>query len=441
MTAEIIKKKKSLRDFFKALLLFLVIFALLEALSFFSIKFFFADYQLYPYNRIVSPYTVYYNNPGYNYGSSTIKTDPDEPTLCIDSNGFVSSQPLSIEKPEGTIRIFLLGGSALFGSGQSKPYDQIFEYPSGNYSAALSIAGCLQRKLDSASVSTKYEVINAACSGFTSKQSMALYLEKVHRFSPDFIIEMDGMNDLGNIIAGKETDFSKTMFSAYLDLISRNRNLLRLNTFKLVQLIQNRIAENKSEQLSESLSKTKLEYDPSKYTVEQCIHLKDKLDENAGEYLALINRYSALLRADSVKFIFVLQPLLNRKPTNKQLSRTESDFDSRVDPITLSEEQINAFKPANLRQNNLTSYDILHLALIYYFDLGFSDSLRKVVEAHSCTFLDGNQLIKGLGSDFEFFTDYCHLTPAANDYIAARLAQHIINTRQANPPGLPHNGQ
>jgi hypothetical protein len=66
------------------------------------------------YNREVSGYTVFQNNPKHQLVSQ--KSDPADPDVVVDQNGFISAGPLSLAKPEQTVRIFLMGGSAAFGA-------------------------------------------------------------------------------------------------------------------------------------------------------------------------------------------------------------------------------------------------------------------------------------------------------------------------------------
>lgn len=426
------KKKRGLQEYLKVGLLLLFSLVLLETLCFLALEVFFPSYETYPYNRIASGNTIYYNTPGYNYGKGTIKTLATEKDLVIDSNGFVCNHPVLLNKPAGVTRIFLMGGSAMFGSGQSRPYDQIAKFPSGTYSWESSIAGYLQRTLDSLCPDKKFEVINASCSGFTTLQSMSLYLDKVCRFSPDYIIEMDGMNDLGTMICGKYMDLSESVFDSYLDLATRNSHLVNLNTIKLVQMIQERLEEKKSERLSAKNSTDKLSYDPKKFTLANFLQIKNTLNENSIAYVQALDRYQAVLKTDSVRFIFVLQPLLNRSITNKQLSDTEVLFATKVDPITSPESEINRIVPPNFKGLSLTSYDIMHLMLFYYFDHGFADQIRQSVEKQQYQFIDGNASIAGLDKDVAFFTDYCHLTPGANQYMARLFAKKIIT--QMSPP-------
>jgi len=62
--------------------------------------------------------------------------------LLIDENGFaVGKTPLTANKPKGTIRIFVMGGSTAFGTIQISERVGDESYPRGYYSYEASIAG------------------------------------------------------------------------------------------------------------------------------------------------------------------------------------------------------------------------------------------------------------------------------------------------------------
>jgi len=99
----------------------------------------------------------------------------------LNSNGFRGSEFSEI-KPSDTYRIFMVGGSTMFGSGES--------------SDETTIPGILQKIFDSNSSVQKIEVINAGMSGGNSNTELLLIYEKLISFSPDLVIVYDGWNDL-----------------------------------------------------------------------------------------------------------------------------------------------------------------------------------------------------------------------------------------------------
>jgi len=99
----------------------------------------------------------------------------------LNSLGFRGSE-FSAIKPSDTYRIFMVGGSTMFGSGQS--------------SDETTIPSILQKIFDSDSSVQKIEVINAGISGGNSVSETLLIHEKLITFSPDLIVVYDGWNDL-----------------------------------------------------------------------------------------------------------------------------------------------------------------------------------------------------------------------------------------------------
>ena len=85
-------------------------------------------------------------------------------------------------KPSNTYRIFMVGGSTMFGAGAT--------------SDETTIPGILQKIFDSDNSIQKIEVINAGFSGGNSNTELNLIVEKLLWHEPDLVIIYDGWNDL-----------------------------------------------------------------------------------------------------------------------------------------------------------------------------------------------------------------------------------------------------
>ena len=118
----------------------------------------------------------------------------------INSYGFRSPQ-ISEEKPSDTIRVILVGGSTMYGSGVN---DQ------------NTIPSLLQKKIN-LKPNQKIEVINAGISGATSLSEIKLIKERLIKFSPDLIIAYDGFNDIkryfGENVSLENSDLSDERLS------------------------------------------------------------------------------------------------------------------------------------------------------------------------------------------------------------------------------------
>ena len=102
-------------------------------------------------------------------------------TININSHGFRGSDFSSI-KPENTYRIFVIGGSTIFGTGTT--------------SDSTTIPGFLQENFENNEFSKKVEVINAGISGLFSGTEVGLIKQQILNFNPDILIIYDGWNDV-----------------------------------------------------------------------------------------------------------------------------------------------------------------------------------------------------------------------------------------------------
>ena len=102
-------------------------------------------------------------------------------TININSMGF-RGEEFSIEKPENVYRIFMLGGSTMFGHGATS--DQ------------TTIPGYLQELFQNYSEGFDIEIINSGIQGADSFSELNLISKKLLNYSPDMIVVYDGWNDL-----------------------------------------------------------------------------------------------------------------------------------------------------------------------------------------------------------------------------------------------------
>jgi len=119
----------------------------------------------------------------YNIKTSGDEIIPDQSTdsITINTLGFRGAE-FSETKPPNTYRIFMVGGSTMFGAGAT--------------SDETTIPGYLQQYLNEKNLGFDIEVINSGIQGADSNTELNLVKQKLVRFSPDLIIIYDGWNDL-----------------------------------------------------------------------------------------------------------------------------------------------------------------------------------------------------------------------------------------------------
>jgi lysophospholipase L1-like esterase len=384
----------------------------------------------YRYNRILSGYTVFQNVPHHSFRTSAIKSDPTEPDPVLDEHGFLSDGPVSREKPKGTFRIFLVGGSTAFGAGQNVRYHSVHSYPDGLYSYPSSIAGRLKAILERRNSQTRYEVINAA--GFERRihQSFLQYLESLSQYQPDLIISFEGMNDVYSIASGTPFADVGEQLPFYADLYHRPQSLLNYSAtyYVLSTAYEKWINRRRSAEpapsdgapagVGHSRSESPQPASQAGRDVyeKQYEKQKDHYQRNADRLLQILRQYFAVLKTDGQRAFFVLQPLLGRARVNKRLSETERQFAAVMVPAA-------ADSKTPLEENALL--------LAYFFDDYLSAAIKKTAERFGVSYIDMNAEISGLGPEVEFYTDYCHLTPEGNQRVAEILARSIL----ASPSG------
>ena len=102
-------------------------------------------------------------------------------TINVNNYGF-RGKDISLEKESKTYRIFVLGGSTVFGGYSS--------------SDSTTIPGYLEEKLNSIEMDFKIDVINAGEQGAASCRDIEKIKTKIINFNPDLIIVLNGWNDL-----------------------------------------------------------------------------------------------------------------------------------------------------------------------------------------------------------------------------------------------------
>ena len=117
-----------------------------------------------------------------------IKTSNDEiipnqstDSITINTMGFRGDEFSDI-KPSDTYRIFMVGGSTMFGAGAT--------------SDDTTIPGYLQHLLNEKDFGFDIEIINSGIQGADSNTELKFIEQKLITFSPDLIIIYDGWNDL-----------------------------------------------------------------------------------------------------------------------------------------------------------------------------------------------------------------------------------------------------
>ena len=159
--------------------------------------------------------------------------DIESPYWQINSQGFRDSEPLPVDKPEGEVRIFLLGSSTAFGYGSSSNQTTISEFletrlqkrlqqqqgsPQLYKPDVLPLDGTARAealKKPSKLKPGNYRVINAAVPGYASGNQLAQLALQIIKYKPDLILILNGYEDL--MLPGDKTATQIPQLEEYLN--------------------------------------------------------------------------------------------------------------------------------------------------------------------------------------------------------------------------------
>ena len=111
---------------------------------------------------------------------TTLRPDQHHPTISINSHGFRGPE-FEVQRPEGTYRVFVIGGSSAFGSGNVD---------------STTIPAHLERMYREAGLPFRVEVINAGIPSAQSHTESMLVKDRILGMDPDLLIVYDGHNDI-----------------------------------------------------------------------------------------------------------------------------------------------------------------------------------------------------------------------------------------------------
>ncbi len=356
-------------------------------------------------------FVAWRNNPAFG-----------RPDIQHNAQGFRRGVTVSLGKPNGTVRIFLLGGSTAYGAQGG------FAHIDNRYARIYNhqlIDAYLEVRLNEAFPLQKWEVINAAASGYRIHQQLALIQSRILRYRPNCVICMDGYNDFIELYHGAQAGpraefdvYENTPGQEEFDALANPHGLRSLrafanswlrNTSVLYRLAQDRVPGAVRNPWGRRSTRAQGEFrEPV-----QLIDLSD--EERLGATLAL-NRVSyytrtarqihRVLELDGVKPVFLLQPIL-----------------------------ILSHKPFTPSEQRMFDYDRTLGGPLYCFLFRqiYSEIARSMAEAAQ---QDG-LLFVNLENVFDqtaeqTFSDFAHLTPDGNRVVAEALFRFL--TGRVFPP-------
>ncbi len=359
----------------------------------------------------VAPQFGYEPTPGFAAVRNTRLGNSYE---YINAQGFKDFDEVPLDKPNDEYRVFVTGGSVVYGRGPVPPADAIAEYYEVTF--RWTIPHIMQELLNAdARVrekigGKKVRVINAGVAGHVIQNDLMRYLAKLRLYKPDLIVSMDGANEVHTVarplkdwnyftegpyyeVIGEIMDMSSKGLANYLTL------WLKRNTYFFTWL-----SLQKGEGPGILMENRGFAAHPQDPTPEMIEFRKRNIDQVAD--IAAI--YHKTLETDHVPHVFALQPMF----INSRKKRT---------PMEQKIEQVTGMRKIGFYDAKKT-YDLI----VARVKERCRDAGLEVVD------------LTGIYDDVTewVFTDWCHLTNGAN-YLLAKALVNEVKTRVLGLPLLP----
>jgi len=313
------------------------------------------------------------------------------------TQGFRRKEDTPRNKGPGTYRIFIMGGSTAYGLRSLSKYGQ------NKYSVIRNdetIDYYLERYLNRKTPYNRIEVINAAITSHQSNHHLIYLNQTILKYNPDMVIFIDGYNDYYSY----QKDFDQFRDYAYKERTHRFMaeptvgawlNYTEWWLFRKSHFIH--VAAKSIRPLW--LRIRKIGRERPRINVDTAL---SNLRINAkANFIKMVERNALILRHENIVPVFTLQPELVFRQ-GKLLTEMEKHIFKEMD--------------THWQKNYVEFKNKARPIIIEY--------LEKATAQTAAFFFDLTDIFGGMEEDA--YTDYTHLTPMANKWLAEYLGARIL---------------
>lgn len=354
-------------------------------------------------SQTVAPQYGYEPTPGFAAIRDTHLGNSYE---YINDQSFKDFEDVALDKPEDEYRVFVTGGSVVYGRGPVPPADKVANFYEVTF--RWNIPHIIQEILNADPRvrdkihGKKVRVINAGVPGYVYQNNLMRYLAKLRLYHPDLVIALDGANEV-HTVARPLKDWNYFTEGQYFQVVTEVMDMGRRGLANYVTLWLKRntyffswLALRRQEGPGTLMEEVGIAAHPQDATAEQ-IELRNRNIAQVADVAAI---YHKTLETDRVPHVFALQPMFRnckkkRTPMEQQIETVAGmqkvGFYDAAETYTLLVDQvIKRCREANFEVADLT---------------GIFDNTKDWV-----------------------FTDWCHLTNGAN-YVVAKELANLVKTR------------
>lgn len=359
----------------------------------------------------VAPQYGYEPTPGFAAVRNTRLGNSYE---YINDQSFKDFDDVPLEKPENEYRVFVTGGSVVYGRGPVPPADAVCDFYEVTY--RWTIPHIMEQLMNADPEIRKkiggkvVRVINAGVAGYVYQNNLMRYLAKLRLYKPDLVVALDGANEV-HTVARPLKDWNYFTEGPYFEIVT---DIMDMSPKGLVNYITLWLKRNtyffswlamKEGQAPGILMENRgFAAHPQDPTPEMIEYRKRNIDQVAD----VVAIYHKALEADGVPHVFALQPMF-RNSKKKRMP-----IEQKIESIT-GMEKIGFY-------NAKETYDLL------------VDRVKERNKEIDFEVVDLTGIFDHVNE--WVFTDWCHLTNGAN-YLMAKALVNEVKTRVFDLPLNP----
>jgi hypothetical protein len=359
----------------------------------------------------VAPVYGYEPTPGF---AATRNTRLGNAVEYINEQSFKDFDPTPMDKPDNEYRVFVTGGSVVYGRGPVPPADRITDFYEVTYrwniphimEKILNADPRMRERLNGKEV----RVINAGVPGYVLQNDLLRHMGKIRLFDPDLVVSLDGANEV-HTVARPLKDWNYFTEGQYHEVIVDIMDMSQRGMVNYLTLWLKRntyfftwMALQHGEGPGVIMESRGFSSHPMAPTQKMLEQRNDNIDQVA-DVAAL---YHTTLETDGIPHILSLQPMFRN--CKKKLTPMERRISEVAGMIKVgfydAEETYDLLVKRIIERCNQVGHDPLDLT-------GCFDNVNEWV-----------------------FTDWCHVTNGAN-YIMGKLLANEVKTRILGLDPLP----
>ena len=323
--------------------------------------------------------------------------------LIHSAQGFRRDGLIDMAKPAGVFRIFVLGGSALYGIGvQGGSTYPLHPTLANDETVTFFLERDLNARVRAAGLDVQVEVVNAGVTAYQTFHHVLYFYETLYEYQPDMLLFLDGHNDFYNVDRSNQIKAYSYSAASMVPALNQRRPWFTLyvasralgeysHAFKVLEKLSLAMFEKAEARPQNSGQSSRLPEGDFDEELRQAA--------SAG-FLRNYHLIDAFAQYYGFDYHVFLQPEIVFEDSHRLAPR-----DAAVQAIT--ERLYGNGRVEIMRRARTVFPELFATRRVPYTDIG--------------------SLAQGTGEREQLYIDYCHLTPAGARRVAERMLPAVLD--------------